>query len=130
MKKKMIFLILLMSHAAWAQLNIAVNTQQYYVVPDQLLGVNTPLYPDFLTPAPPCTKCEKSNTGNPCMNVGSISCLENGSCAGTWRTELPPQLETDADALHYRAMYYPEGVVSRYYHYVPGGKGFCINADE
>ncbi|MEO6169260.1 MAG: putative metal-binding motif-containing protein, partial [Chitinophagales bacterium] len=130
MKKKMIFLILLIGNTAAAQLNISVNSQQYYVIPDQLLGVNTPLYPDFLTPAPPCIKCEKSNTGNPCMNVASIPCNESGSCEGSWRTDLPSQLETDADALHYRAMYYPEGVVSRYYHYVSGGKGFCINPDE
>ena len=131
MKYLMILLLLLFSKTAFTQLNISVGSEQYYVIPDQLLGVNTALLPDFLTPVPPCTKCEKSNNISPCTNVDAIDCPDSSSsCVGNWRTDLPAQLETDADALNFKAMYYPEGVVSRYYHYVPGGKGFCTDPDE
>lgn len=131
MKKKITLLMLWCINLAYGQLSISVQSGQYYPVPDQLLGVNTPLYPDFLTPVPPCTKCEKSNTASPCANPDSIICTDTIiGCGGNWRNSMPAQLESDADALQYRAMYYPEGVVSRYYHYVPGGKGFCLNPDE
>ena len=65
MKYLMIFLLLVFSKTAFTQLNISVSSDQYYVIPDQLLGVNTALLPDFLTPVPPCTKCEKSNNISP-----------------------------------------------------------------
>ncbi len=131
MKYLAIFLFLLISKITFAQLNISVGSEQYYTIPDQLLGVNTALFPDFLMPAPPCTKCEKSNNISPCTDVGSIACPDtSSSCTGSWRTDLPAQLESDADALNFKAMYYPEGVVSRYYHYVPGGKGFCTDPAE
>ena len=130
MKTNLVIPLLLLCSAAIAQLNITVNSQQYYVVPNELLGVNTLLFPDFLEPAPPCSKCETLNTDSPCVDPTGIACDDTTNCAGIWRTHLPDRLEGDVDALHYKSLYYPEGVVSRYYHYVPGGHGFCINPLE
>ncbi len=130
MKTKLVITLLLLCSAAIAQLNITVNSQQYYVVPNELLGVNTLLLPDFLEPTPPCSKCETLNTDTPCVDPTGLACDDTTNCAGTWRTDLPARLQEDVDELHYKSMYFPEGVVSRYYHYTPGGHGFCINPLE
>ncbi len=97
MKTNLVIPLLLLCSTAIAQLNITVSSQQYYVVPNELLGVNTLLLPDFLEPVPPCSKCETLNTESPCVDPTGIACDDTTNCAGIWRTHLPDRLEGDVD---------------------------------
>jgi hypothetical protein len=115
---------------AMAQLKFTVTTDPYYVIPDQLLGTNSPPYPDFLTPAPPSVFCEKANSIHPCANPETIFCPFGCNCAGTFRTGIPQTFKDATSVLGFKSVYFPYGTISRYYHYVPGGNGYCMNEDE
>ncbi|MBA3647523.1 MAG: hypothetical protein H0W62_03065 [Chitinophagales bacterium] len=123
-------MMVLITYSIYGQVNISISTDKFYVVDDLLLGAGPPLYPEFLSPPPPCSKCEKANSGNPCANLDTLLCPGTVSCVGQWRTGLPPNLKEDIAALKFRCMYYPDGTTFRYYHYVPGGKGYCIKSNE